>query len=62
MASTLCGPVLSTGTATPSPRSSALESLPLELASLAQIVLINSVRSGNNALVIAMTASHLPPH
>ena len=38
-----------------------MESLPLTLASLAQIVLINSVLSGNNALVIAMAARHLPP-
>ena len=61
MASTVCGPALSTGTETPSPWSSALQSLLLTLASLAQIVLINSVLSGNNALVIAMAARHLPP-
>src|SRR5262245_45941266 len=33
----------------------------LTLASLAQIVLINAVLSGDNALVIALAARHLPP-
>jgi hypothetical protein len=61
MASTVCGPALSTGTETPSPRSSALQSLLLTLAALAQIVLINSILSGNNALVSARAARHLPP-
>src|SRR5271166_3999434 len=37
-----------------------LEPLMLTLASLAQIVLINTVLSGDNALVIAMAARHLP--
>jgi hypothetical protein len=38
-----------------------LQSLRLTLASLAQIVLINSILSGNNALVIERAAQHLPP-
>ncbi len=39
---------------------SSLEPLMLTLASLAQIILINTVLSGDNALVIAMAARHLP--
>lgn len=34
----------------------------LSLTSLAQILLINTVLSGDNALVIAVAARHLPPH
>jgi len=37
-----------------------LQSLLLTLASLAQIILINTVLSGDNALVIAIAARHLP--
>src|SRR5208337_890831 len=43
-----------------SQRSSLLHPLMIALASLAQIVLINVVLSGDNALVIAMVARHLP--
>ena len=41
-------------------RSSPLHPLMMALASLVQIVLINVVLSGDNALVIAMVARHLP--
>ena len=43
-----------------SQRSSPLHPLMIALASLVQIVLINVVLSGDNALVIAMVARHLP--